>query len=282
MDVRLRIRRNSKVRDICCPRTYFNIVLSHAAYNPQGFAVHMFVPCKLSSKCSISPYVSTVGRSMSRVWLRMLDDFWSHLRPFVKFVLAVPSYRQLRRIDLRTSYRSLPPSLSPPIGERDISYFWFRRDPGENCESHGFQSQLSSHHFSRPPWFLLSTDGRLPRFLYRAPRNVIFPGRASRRLPIFAEAIIAHRPSNCPFGLVLFVFLSPRVSSLAARSSSAILSWIPKLEQPIFLAFVPSSSSSFSTRSFAFSRLASIFASTKRNRLRTYRRVTRWWFVFEL
>lgn len=111
VDVRLRIRRNSKVRDICCPRTYFNIVLSHAAYNPQGFAVHMFVPCKLSSKCSISPYVSTVGRSMSRVWLRMLDDFWSHLRPFVKFVLAVPSYRQLRRIDLRTSYRSLPPSL---------------------------------------------------------------------------------------------------------------------------------------------------------------------------
>lgn len=55
VDVRLRIRRNSKVRDICCPRTYFNIVLSHAAYNPQGFAVHMFVPCKLSSKCSIFP-----------------------------------------------------------------------------------------------------------------------------------------------------------------------------------------------------------------------------------
>lgn len=125
VDVRLRIRRNSKVRDICCPRTYFNIVLSHAAYNPQGFAVHMFVPCKLSSKCSISPYVSTVGRSMSRVWLRMLDDFWSHLRPFVKFVLAVPSYRQLR-IDLRTSYRSLSPSLSlvpsPSIGE---GYFIF-------------------------------------------------------------------------------------------------------------------------------------------------------------
>lgn len=40
-------------------------------------------------------------------------------------------------------------------------------------------------------------------FFYQPPRNVIFPELASRRLPIFAEAIIAHRPSNCPFEPVL-------------------------------------------------------------------------------
>lgn len=227
--------------------------------------------CIHGGKINVARLVTNVG------WFLVAPEAICEVRARGSILPTAPEDRSSNEL-------SIPASLSPPIGERDISYFWFRRDPGENCESHGFQSQLSSHHFSRLPWFLLSTDGRLPRFLYRAPRNVIFPGRASRRLPIFAEAIIAHRPSNCPFGLVLFVFLSPRVSSLAARSSSAILSWIPKLEQPIFLAFVPSSSSSssFSTRSFAFSRLASIFASTKRNRLRTYRRVTRWWFVFEL
>lgn len=64
-------------------------VLNRAAYNPEGFVVHMFGPRKLSSKCSISPYVSMVaGRSMSRVWLRMSDDFWLHLRLYVKFALV--------------------------------------------------------------------------------------------------------------------------------------------------------------------------------------------------
>lgn len=165
----------------------------------------MFVPCKLSSKCSISPYVSTVGRSMSRVWLRMLDDFWSHLRPFVKFVFTVLFQRQLRSdIDLRTRSRSRGLGIQVRIfhifdSVVNLENFMLLENT-DGTGSHGFQNQRCTHHFSSPSWFLLSTN--FCRFC-TVPRNVIFPRRASHRLPIFAEAIIAHRPSNCPFGPVL-------------------------------------------------------------------------------
>lgn len=39
-----------------------------------------------------------------------------------------------------------------------------------------------------------------PQGFCTPPRNVIFPPAASCWLPIFAEAIIAHRSSDCPFG----------------------------------------------------------------------------------
>jgi len=46
--------RNSEARHISLARTYFSVAPSdRAAYNPEGFVVHMF-PRKLSSKRSIS------------------------------------------------------------------------------------------------------------------------------------------------------------------------------------------------------------------------------------
>lgn len=70
-----------------------------------------------------------------------------------------------------------------------------RREHGSSHrESRRHHRSLIPHHL--PPVPLLSAS---PQGFCAPPRNVIFPPAASCRLPIFAEAIIAHRSSDCPF-----------------------------------------------------------------------------------
>lgn len=119
-----------------------------------------------------------------------------------------------------------------------------------------------------------------------APRNVIFPRRASHRLPIFAKAIIAHRPSNCPFGPVvlrlsfstlcrpLWLILHP----LSCRGYETPRRTTHLFHICPFFLILPFSSLPFSSLLFSpvcelfvflIFLLASIFALTKRNRLCT-------------
>ncbi|KYM96183.1 hypothetical protein ALC62_13235 [Cyphomyrmex costatus] len=114
---------------------------------------------------------------------------------------------------------------------------------------------------------LLSTS---PQGFCAPPRNVIFPPAASCRLPIFAEAIIAHRSSDCPFGspplapLFLAIHIgSPPFFQPAQSTSSRLMTETKnrvkeEKERSKILLF------SFTTLALC---LASIFALTKRNRL---------------
>lgn len=119
-----------------------------------------------------------------------------------------------------------------------------------------------------------------PQGFCAPPRNVIFPLAASCRLPIFTEAIIAHRSSGCPFGSspVVPLFLAvhrPYIGSplgslprLDRGKARAVENGDEEAERerggramkpPSFSPFV----SSFTPLALC---LASIFALTKRSR----------------
>ncbi|EZA49746.1 hypothetical protein X777_11618 [Ooceraea biroi] len=106
-----------------------------------------------------------------------------------------------------------------------------REHDGIPCRSRGLKREVGKSSDgtavrTRPRLLpLLSTS---PQGFCAPPRNVIFPPAASCRLPIFAEAIIARRSSDCPFG-------PSSVPVVVSLSLSSPL-FHPRPTPPLFLA----------------------------------------------